>query len=320
MKKIIFLILFTSIVSFSNAQLPLEVSFDNESFLPLQLRYGPNDNPAQQDTNYTVRVFGGKAHYISSSSTAQVRLSGFLDLPQTAVPIVGSMNHRWTFTNVDDFNSLGINGVAGCYIRGEMNYWTGGMFGDYWFGMIVTATGKVSGIRQGSTNLQAEPFTATDSVSYEIRKISDTKLQLWAKYDNGMWHQVANEITITLNASTPNANYNIAVTHVRIMNNNGNAVDVSVDNMIWWQPSTSSVEKNMKGNISIYPNPATDNLNIKNLLPTDKVRVVDIIGKEITLPLNSSNIDVSRLPQGIYILHIINLNENIAHSIRFVKQ
>lgn len=300
------------------AQLPLNVTFDNGSYSPLLLRYGPNDNPAQQDSNYKVSVIDGKAHFISPASAPQIRLTGFLDLPTTAVPISGSFNHRWTFTNVSDFNSLGTNGIAGCYIRGDMNHWTGGLFGDYWFGMIVTATGKVSGIRQGTTNLQTEPFTAIDSVIYEIRKIGDSKLQLWAKYDNGNWHQVGNEITISLNPATINANYNVAVTHVRILNNNGNAVDVSVDNMMWWNTgNTASVNRNTFQHIKIYPNPTQSIINIETE-ENSLVKIFDLNGKLlVNQKIENKQIDVSQLISGVYTVQIINKNK--AYSQEIIK-
>jgi hypothetical protein len=316
-KKYLLILLFFSVVLIK-AQLPLTVDFNNSNYTPLLLRYGPNDNPAQQDVNFTVRVTNGKAHFVSPSSTAQVRLTGFLDLPTELTPIAGSMNHRWTFTNVADFNVLGANGVAGCYIRGDMNHWSGGLFGDYWFGMIVTATGKVSGIRQGSTNLQTEPFTATDSVSYEIRKIGDNKLQLWAKYDTNAWHQVAGEITITLNATTQNASYNVAVTHVRIMNNNGNAVDVSVDNMMWWQPSPASVHKISTEKAIIYPCPAKDFLYLKTEQAAT-IEIYDVSGKLLLdKTLIDNKIDVSHLNAGIYVLKVISPHSVNTH--KFTKK
>ncbi len=322
MKQLLQVTIFTSVFCLTaNSQLPLQVNFDNGSYLPLQLRFGPNDNPSQQDTAYTVRVQSGKAHFISPPSSTQTRLSGFLDLPAAAVPVSGSMNHRWTFTNVNDFNILGTNAVAGCYIRGEMNHWTGGMFGDYWFGIVVTAAGKVSGIRQGSTNLQTEPFTAMDSVSYEIRKLGDSELQLWAKYDTGNWHQVGNKITITLNASTSGANFDVAVTHVRILNNNGNAVNVSVDNMVWWKPSiTSIIEPETTNKIRIYPNPTSDNLFFAEPLPTSNVRVFNTLGNEVLCPMNFSSIDISNLTTGLYYLKVFNDKAEVVGIEKVIKQ
>jgi hypothetical protein len=321
MKKVIYVTMMAFAFAIqAKAQLPLQVNFDNGSFSPLQLRYGPNDNPAQQDTNYTVRVQNSKAHFISPSSSPQIRLSGFLDLPSVAVPVSGSMNHRWTFTNVNDFNVLGVNAVAGCYIRGDLNHWAGGVFGDYWFGMIVTTAGRVSGIRQGSVNLQTEPFIATDSVSYEVRKIDDSELQLWVKYDTGNWHQVGNKITITLNTLTAGANFDVSVTHVRILNNNGNAVNVSVDNMLWWQPTSTLIkETEAIGKINIYPNPASNKLFLTNLLPKNKVRMYDVTGKEIICSINGESIDISNLIKGAYYLKIFNDKDELVSNNKIIK-
>ncbi|HUP13581.1 MAG TPA: T9SS type A sorting domain-containing protein [Niastella sp.] len=88
------------------------------------------------------------------------------------------------------------------------------------------------------------------------------------------------------------------------------------------------VEQNTGFLMSLYPNPATDliNLNISgaenevvsisvvNLLGS---KVIDLGGKQ-TLSNGVKHIDISALPKGVYFLNIVSDNKN--KSFRFVKQ
>lgn len=276
----------------------LKVNFNDGTWGNLVRRYGPNDNPAQQDTNYTVRIINGEAHLIMPAGAAGTRMTGFLDLPASMVPIAGDLVVEWTFTDVPKLLSLGCNtqfAIAGCYIRGDMNHWAGGLFGDYW-GAFANAGGqKLSVLRQGNTNLQSEPFTATQTVSYQIRKIGNNILQLWAKYDSGSWHQVGGNVTITLNPNTAGASYSVAVTHVRVLDLSGKAVDLPADDFIWYGPNIATgipEDGSSPTGFSLaqnYPNPFNPGTSILFSLPKAtavSLTVYDISGKKIVEVFN----------------------------------
>lgn len=75
-------------------------------------------------------------------------------------------------------------------------------------------------------------------------------------------------------------------------------------------------------NIAIFPNPATNNINISNLPLNNKSTLVlrDILGntiREIKIISSSQNIDVSNLKSGIYF--ISSLDTNLKFTRKFIK-
>ena len=73
----------------------------------------------------------------------------------------------------------------------------------------------------------------------------------------------------------------------------------------------------------LYPNPATDRLQISNLLKRDIVLVYDLFGKTYKLSQThhqqTRTIEVSNLSTGLYILNIINPSKNKTQTLRFIK-
>ncbi len=215
----------------------LEVDFNAGGYDPLQLSFGPTDDPTTSDPAYTVSVIDGQAHYLAPQREPGIAFTGMFDLPEDWVPIENEMTHQWTFPQADQLLGLGGSSplawaIAGCYIRGDMYHWAGGLFGDYWFGFFQDASGAYSVIRQGEMNLSSEPFTAQVSVSYRIEKVDGTTLRLQANYDRNGWHQVGEDVTIALNEEGSDA---VAITHLRIGDTSGNPIDVVADDFIWTQ-------------------------------------------------------------------------------------
>lgn len=73
----------------------------------------------------------------------------------------------------------------------------------------------------------------------------------------------------------------------------------------------------------LYPNPASDRLQISNLLKSDIVLVYDLFGKTYKLSQThhqqKRTIEVSSLNTGLYILKIINPSKNKTQTLRFIK-
>lgn len=65
-----------------------------------------------------------------------------------------------------------------------------------------------------------------------------------------------------------------------------------------------SVASNELSELSIYPNPASDKVNIVSNNPIDSIEVYDILGKQVMLLKSSNEIDVSNLNSGIYLFKI----------------
>ena len=83
----------------------------------------------------------------------------------------------------------------------------------------------------------------------------------------------------------------------------------------------SPVDSN--SNFILYPNPASDRLQISNLLKKDIVLVYDLFGKTYKLSQThhqqTRTIEVSNLSTGLYILKIINPSKNKTQTLRFIK-
>ena len=224
-----------------DAQAPatsLTVDFDDGTFGPLLRSYGPTDDPARADPAYTVEVRGGRAHYVAPAAAPGPRLTGFLDLPPSMMPIDTPLDVEFTLPLAGELSALGggnaaATAIAGCYIRGGLTAgtpeWVGGTFGDYWFGFVWSGGARISAVRQGPNNLVSEPFTAVTSASYRLEK-RGLELRLFASYDGAPFHAVGTPVTITLRAGGSGA---VAVTHVRVLDTSGAAIDVTVDDLKW---------------------------------------------------------------------------------------
>lgn len=71
--------------------------------------------------------------------------------------------------------------------------------------------------------------------------------------------------------------------------------------------------------ISIYPNPATDFIYIRNMKDSGNYRIMDMAGRIILQGMiNNQKIDVSSLIKGNYILQII--SKDMARSLKFIKK
>ncbi len=65
-----------------------------------------------------------------------------------------------------------------------------------------------------------------------------------------------------------------------------------------------SVETNELTELYIYPNPASDKVNIVSNNPIDSIEVYDILGKQVKTLKNTNEIHVSNLNSGIYLFKI----------------
>jgi hypothetical protein len=218
----------------------LKVDFNDGTRGPLELFYGPTDNPADRNEAFTVKIENGQAVFVAPAANPGPRLTGFLEPPRNNYPMKGNLTIAWTFTKVSELLALGKGSgpgmaIAGYYVRGEYNFqarqghWAGGQFGDYWFGYAYEGGQALSVIRQGRDNLQTETFTAKEQVSYRIEK-TGAMLRLFANYDNQGWHQVGKEIQIRLNPGGSDA---VAMSHLRVLDTSGAAIRVTADDFVW---------------------------------------------------------------------------------------
>jgi hypothetical protein len=92
-------------------------------------------------------------------------------------------------------------------------------------------------------------------------------------------------------------------------------------NGIWKQPllSLGVIEEGReKGTISIYPNPATNELTITSISPIEKTEVYNLTGVIQNTFFNKNTIDILTLHTGIYFIKVY--SENGIYIQKFVKQ
>lgn len=107
-----------------------------------------------------------------------------------------------------------------------------------------------------------------------------------------------------------------------IVNNRSELPDTTNDGGS--NPDTTSIEKFSKSDLSIYPNPAKDNLtvDISKLKEVTRLQLMDITGKmiwnsEYLLDKNTTHLNVSTkgFSRGIYFLNAISKNSFVTHKI-----
>ena len=74
--------------------------------------------------------------------------------------------------------------------------------------------------------------------------------------------------------------------------------------------------------VSVYPNPASNLLNLENTSSEQIVSIYDITGKtvkEVSLGSSNSQINISELKQGLYIIKVMDNNDNM-NIVKFIKK
>lgn len=74
--------------------------------------------------------------------------------------------------------------------------------------------------------------------------------------------------------------------------------------------ATSIAENNNTSNESFYPNPTHDNIYLSNF--ANELLIYNMMGKLVLQVWNTKSVNVKQLPNGMYILHIINNKNKIA--------
>ena len=113
------------------------------------------------------------------------------------------------------------------------------------------------------------------------------------------------------------ANVYIAFKYVSIVGTGGNWV---VDNVV--VSETSSVSE-INNNLSIFPNPATSELNIRSHSNIKNIAVSNVIGQRVlsvdNVNANNHSIELTSLAKGVYLLNIENV-DGTSSIVKFVKR
>ena len=80
--------------------------------------------------------------------------------------------------------------------------------------------------------------------------------------------------------------------------------EMVIDYVRIYQNDNLSVGENEVNQVSVYPNPATDIINIKSINAIDHLELYNVLGKQVLRRKNADKIVVSNFETGIYILKI----------------
>lgn len=83
--------------------------------------------------------------------------------------------------------------------------------------------------------------------------------------------------------------------------------------------SVLAVNEFDQSNITIFPNPATEFINITGLENIKSVKIISSEGKLVSTSLNTKNINISKIPLGIYFVEIETSLSTIKR-IKFIKK
>jgi hypothetical protein len=104
-----------------------------------------------------------------------------------------------------------------------------------------------------------------------------------------------------------------------ITNNNKN--NSWYDNLYFYKAATAGVSDNELLDVSMYPNPASDRLNISASNTIKSAAIYNILGKQVmslNINKNSKSIDVSSLASGIYLIKY--QLDNATGTAKFIKE
>lgn len=83
--------------------------------------------------------------------------------------------------------------------------------------------------------------------------------------------------------------------------------------------SLSTAEAGVKSNLKVYPNPATDIVNISASKKVESVNIIDMSGKRVQSAKGATQINVSSLAKGTYILQV-NYGGGAVESTKLIKK
>ena len=86
--------------------------------------------------------------------------------------------------------------------------------------------------------------------------------------------------------------------------------------------SVTDVDEETKAKLSVFPNPATDYIELSNNDVVDRMIIYNLLGREIKNfnVVNGRQYEVADLPNGMYLVSLINEEEGILKTFRLNKR
>lgn len=95
--------------------------------------------------------------------------------------------------------------------------------------------------------------------------------------------------------------------------------NMAIDDLSFEYPANIHSSASISQHLKVYPNPATDFLNIESSLEYSKAEITTSIGSTQSITIDHNKIDISTLSKGVYYLKLSNSNGEIVGYHLFVK-
>ena len=142
------------------------------------------------------------------------------------------------------------------------------------------------------------------SIQILVKLEGGTSVELWSDFSNENTWQ---EFNYDFSNAVDNGNTKI-VLFFNASQENGSESDVYYVDELKWTSSLSVNEHNLTSWISVFPNPAVNEINIQSSINVDSYKLFDIEGKQIlqrnNVNKNQFKFDISDLNSGLYLLKV----------------
>ena len=179
---------------------------------------------------------------------------------------------------------------------------------------------------QGTTfNNDKQDVSGMTHLHIDYHTTNSTELQFFLIVDGveEAYDIKANEGITTgswVSLDIPLSNWTIALATLREIKVVGNGT-IYFDNWYFYDGATASVDSNNLLGFSMYPNPASNSLNISATETIQKAQIFNILGKNVmNVNVNDTKatLDISNLAAGIYVVKY-NVNDKVGIA-KFIKQ
>ena len=178
-------------------------------------------------------------------------------------------------------------------------------YADTWYSVVVPASGNVTLETKSVTG-----SSVTDTVLAAYTGSCGTLTSVGCNDDDGD----GNFSLLTLTGQIPGSTLLVGVWNYSATNNGQfqiSAYDASL--------STSEVAQ-VKNNLTVYPNPFADVLNISDVENVKSISVIDVAGRLVkTIEKPSSALQLGDLKSGMYMV-VLNMNDGSKQTIKAIKK
>ena len=122
-----------------------------------------------------------------------------------------------------------------------------------------------------------------------------------------------------LSAGIPDVKADIPALNINTTNNES-GIDFLIRHLN--NCSTSTSINDIKSNVTVFPNPVVDRLNLRGSSSYYHVEILDAMGqikKEMGQILNGESVDISYFPNGVYFIRLKDESNNPIDLLKFIK-